>query len=126
MELKSSLGPLEQRVMGKVWGLYDKQPLMVRQVFEAVRDEHRIAYNTVLTVMIRLVEKGFLNRVKSGKAHKFVPMVSQRKTLKSIVGRMMQTMVDQFGTEALTAFADEIEKLTIEEKKMFVKKLKDY
>ena len=60
------LGQLEVRVMGRVWS--GPGPLTVRDVHDLLKDEHPVAYTTVLTVMDNLHGKGLLTRVRSGRA----------------------------------------------------------
>lgn len=119
-----SLGPLERNIVCKVWALYGNEPLTVREVFKSIKDERRISYNTVLTIMMRLTEKGLLKRQKIGRAHGYIPIASQKQTVRLLVSRMFQNLVDQFGTEALTAFADEIQNLSSKEREIIKQKLK--
>lgn len=55
----------ELRIMDAVWRLGRAN---VREVAEALRPETDVAYNTVQTMLGILTEKGYLDRVKEGRA----------------------------------------------------------
>lgn len=62
--LAKVLGDLEARVMRVVWDL--GAPSTARQVHERVTEEHDVAVLTVITVLNKLVAKGYLRRAKRG------------------------------------------------------------
>ncbi len=70
------LGPTEARVMEAAW---KKQAVTVKQVLFSLDGEPELAYTTVMTVMNRLADKGFLNRHKSGRSFSY-EAASDRKT----------------------------------------------
>jgi len=61
------LGDLEALVMEQLWT--SNEPLLVRQVLEALPDGRHRAYTTVMTVMDNLFKKGFVVRERSGRAY---------------------------------------------------------
>lgn len=67
-----SLTPLELDIMKAVWR---RNPITVKDVQIAIRQERPLAYTTVMTVLHRLYLKGFLNRKLHAKAHYYEPRV---------------------------------------------------
>ncbi|WP_340560277.1 BlaI/MecI/CopY family transcriptional regulator [Streptomyces sp. GSL17-111] len=66
------LGELEDAVMTRVWQW--NRPVTVREVLEDLREERRIAYTTVMTVMDNLHQKGWLRREQQGRAYRYEPV----------------------------------------------------
>jgi len=60
------LGPLEAEVMRLVW---EKGEVQVEEVHLALLYDREIAYTTVMTVMSRLAQKGWLSRRRQGRAY---------------------------------------------------------
>ncbi len=84
----NSLGPLEADIMQVIWRM---QKATVQDVYEELSNNRNIAYNTVMTVMTRLSQKGILKRQKDGRAYLYFP-----KTTKSEVGNgMLQYVIDK-------------------------------
>lgn len=100
-----ALGPLEQIVMKFAWS---KEQITAREILDELKQERAIAYTTIITIMTRLVEKGYLTEVeKRGKAIVFQATNDQETAVKSIVKKMFNSVVEQFGEEAVAAFVDE-------------------
>lgn|SRR5690606_9359730 len=62
----SPLGGTELEVLQHVWAL---GRATVRDVYERVREDRRVAYTTVMTVMKNLAEKGYLTYEQDGAAY---------------------------------------------------------
>lgn len=101
-----NLGPLEQEVMDCVWR---DEEVTVRDVYSCLRGKRKIAYTTIMTIMGRLTEKGFLSRKRKGKAFLYYPEKTKEQTAKTMIGKIIDSLVDQFGEEAVVAFTDELE-----------------
>lgn len=105
MTHNSHLGPLEQTVMKLVWS---KKQITAREILEELKQYRIIAYTTVITIMTRLVEKGYLTEVeKRGKAIVFQATSNQETAVKKIIKKTFYALVEQFGEEAVAAFVDE-------------------
>ena len=102
-----NLGPLEREIMESIW---DTKQITVREAHLRLKKKRDIAYTTVMTVMARLVDKGFLTRKKPGKAYLYLPKKTKGQTAKSEIKRIVDLLVDQYGKEAVTAFTDELKK----------------
>lgn len=101
-----NLGPLEKEVMDCVWR---EKAVSVREVRSCLKKSRKIAYTTVMTIMTRLADKGFLTRKKRGKAYLYSPKKTKEQAAKKMVGKIIDSLVDQFGEEAVIAFSDELE-----------------
>lgn len=85
------------------------EEVTVRDVYFCLRGKRKIAYTTVMTIMGRLTEKGFLSRKRKGKAFLYFPKKTKEQTAKTMIGKIVDSLVDQFGEEAVVAFTDELE-----------------
>jgi predicted transcriptional regulator len=63
------LGELEAAVMEQLWAA--SQPLLVRDVVDALEPSRPLAYTTVMTVMDNLHRKGWLGRQRDGRAWRY-------------------------------------------------------
>jgi BlaI family transcriptional regulator, penicillinase repressor len=83
------LGDAELEVLKALW---DAGPGTVRQVLQHLHDRgRRVAYTTVLTVLSRLEQKGYVASDKSGLAYIYKPRVSRQK----VVGSRLKAVVEQ-------------------------------
>jgi predicted transcriptional regulator len=70
-------GDLEAVIMQLVW---DRDgAVTVRELFDEMRRERAIAYTTVMSTMDNLHRKGWLNRVKDGKAYRYTATASREE-----------------------------------------------
>src|SRR6476469_7147548 len=66
------LTPLELDIMKAVW---IRPPISVRDVQAAIRPSRNLAYTTVMTLMDRLYQKGFLSRTLRTRTHFYEPAI---------------------------------------------------
>lgn len=99
--LDSVLGSLERQIMGAVWGLGEAS---VADVLEQI--ESNSSYETVKTVMSRLVEKRLLRREMDGRAYIYKATLSQEELETQVSRQMIDSLLTGFGSTALTQFAD--------------------
>jgi predicted transcriptional regulator len=69
------LGELEAVVMDRLWGL--DGCATVREVYEQLQEERRIAYTTVMSTMDNLHRKGLLEREREGRAYRYRALTSR-------------------------------------------------
>ncbi len=62
-------GDLESVIMQLVWD--HSRPATVRELFDQLSQDRVIAYTTVMSTMDNLHRKGWLTRVKEGKAYRY-------------------------------------------------------
>jgi len=73
------LGPTEARLMTLAW---KRKSLTVKQALFLWPESPRPAYTTVMTVLARLHQKGFLRRAKEGRSFVYEPVVDRKSFLK--------------------------------------------
>lgn len=112
MAAMPELGDAELEVLK---GLWDGGPGTVRQVLEHLHGRgRRVAYTTVLTVLTRLEQKGYVTSNKSGVAYLYRAKVSRQK----VAAVRVRAMVEQLYDGAAGQLALQLvkgEKLTAEE-----------
>lgn len=101
------LGPLGRRVMEQLWR---DGPQTVGQVLEAlnVHAERKLAYTTVMTILVRLHDKGYVSRVASGRTYTYRAAMDE-PTLTATVGRReLSRLIDRYGAASLARFAEDL------------------
>ena len=81
------LTDLELAIMKIVW---EKDRATVREVYEAIRPIRPLAYNTILTVLTKLREKGIVRAHPRGKAHIYTPLVSETEAARRSITRVTE------------------------------------
>lgn len=95
------LTPLEALIMDAVWSL---SQATVRQVQERLRPVKPMAYNTVLTVMRILRDKGFLASEREGRRDVYQPLV----TREHMGRRSLRELLEQFFAGSATALVSQL------------------
>jgi predicted transcriptional regulator len=72
----------------------------VNEVREGLDDE--LAYTTVLTILRTLEDKGFVTHVAEGKAHRYLPAVTQTVAGKSALARVLDKIFGGSSEQLLT------------------------
>jgi len=106
-----TLTPQELEIMKVVW---ERDHATVRDVYEALLEERKIAYTTVMTMMNVLEKKGHLRKKSEGRSFVYRPTRSRQQ----VVGTMVREFVDRvFGgsAEPLLVHLVEDRHLTAEE-----------
>jgi predicted transcriptional regulator len=100
--LRMVLGDLETDVMEVIWRQLEnpKTPegtwCTVREVYEIMRDERRIAYTTVMNTMTRLAKKGVLESKRQDMAYLYRPRQSRDDFIHGVVGHVLERLLVQF------------------------------
>src|ERR1700757_268336 len=89
-------GDLEAVIMHRVWE-HDR-PVTVRELFDELSAERAIAYTTVMSTMDNLHRKGWLDRVKEGKAYRYTATASREEYSARL---MREALVDGGDAEAV-------------------------
>lgn len=89
-------GDLEADIMDTLWTR--GQPATVRDVLEVLRQKREIAYTTVMTVMDILHRKGWLTRVKRGRAWLYDPASSREQYSAALMEQALAYSNDQLAT----------------------------
>ncbi|MBU0984986.1 MAG: BlaI/MecI/CopY family transcriptional regulator [candidate division Zixibacteria bacterium] len=106
-----TLTDAELRIMSVIW---DSGPATVSEVVERLGPNNRLAYNTVLTTMRILEQKGHLMRRKEGRAHVYVARVTRDQAQRKAVRHMVSSFFND-SPELLLLSVLESEHLSAEE-----------
>lgn len=71
-----TLTQAELRLMEVLW---QKGPATVHQLLESLPAKPSLAYNSVLTTIRILEKKGYVQHVKDGRAHVYMPLVGRKE-----------------------------------------------
>lgn len=101
------LGPLEQRVMARLW---QTGPQAVGEVVEALNGsaERQLAYTTVMTILVRLHEKGLVTRQKDGRQYRYTAAVDESSLEAELGRRELNRLLERYGAASVAGFATEL------------------
>ncbi|MEX1162749.1 MAG: BlaI/MecI/CopY family transcriptional regulator [Nitriliruptor sp.] len=104
------LGPLEYEVMRCLWAASPANvPAVLEQLNDARRKSDRLAYTTVMTVLVRLHDKGLVDRVRRGRGFDYTPRFDEPELIDHYSRREVDELVERYGAVALAHFADAVE-----------------
>lgn len=89
----------ELEVMQAVWAC--EPPVARADIHEILKDTHPMALTTLLTVLSRLSDKGFLRTEKEGRRARYIPLVSRQDYL----AQQSRRFVEKVCGGSLPAFA---------------------
>ena len=101
----------ELEVMQVLWA---RGSATVAEVREALEDE--MAYTTVLTVLRRLEEKGYVTHEEEGRAHRYLPAIEPQAARESALERLVSRLFHG-SPELLLTHLVSSRKLTAEERR---------
>jgi predicted transcriptional regulator len=91
-----SFGELEAAIMDVVWDA--AEPVSTRQVLGQLTQERPLAYTTVQTVMEILHRKGWLSRVRDGRAFVYRPTASREEYAAGLIDQVFASGADRTAT----------------------------
>ena len=97
--------------MKLVWELGEPT---VREVYEALREQRKVAYTTVMTMLNVLVDKGRLEKVQGERAFVYRPTETREKTMRSMVREFVGRVFDGSARPLLVQLVED-RKLTEED-----------
>lgn len=110
--LEKFLGELELAIMEIVW---EREPIKVSDVLTVLNNQkHHLAYTSVMTVMSRLVEKGWLKAEKHGRAFFYCTVHSRQEAEATAVGDVVRALLNDFGDVAVAEFIKELDGISPE------------
>lgn len=103
-------GPLEARVMTILW---DHPELTIKDVQHQLelRQDKPLSFNTVMTVMNRLVDKGFLEKLRGRKASLYRPTRSREEFLEAQSKELSGELLDEFGPLIVNHMVDALDEV---------------
>lgn len=96
------LGSLQSQTLGI---LSRRGPSTVREVVDSFPERDRPAYTTVMTVLVKLHEKGLTKRAKNGKGFVYEALYTPEELRDRMAEHLVRELVDDFGDVALAHFA---------------------
>jgi predicted transcriptional regulator len=101
----ADLGPLEMRVLGL---LDETEPRSVQALQKLLAlAGHDLAYTTVMTVLVRLHDKGLVTRTKTGRRYLYAPAKRASGVIRNIVARLQGSLFPNDRTRPILALLDD-------------------
>jgi predicted transcriptional regulator len=97
------LGELEEKIMNILWEKGELKPAEVQSLLAS-----DLAYTTVMTIMQRLAEKGFLSRRKQKSTYFYTANISKTNYVNTNLGAMLNSIVNSYGQLAISRFVDTV------------------
>jgi predicted transcriptional regulator len=82
------LSEAQLEIMNEVW---DRGEATVAEIWKGLGERRSVARNTVLTMVNRLEEKGWLVRDAANHAHRYRAAIPREDTLRRVVRRLVDT-----------------------------------
>ena len=105
-------GDLQTEIMTSVWTL---GRATVEEVRARQPSRRRSAYNTIQTVMNRLVDRGLLLRERKGKAYVYRPRYEQSEYVARAIGEHLTGVAPDTRKAALLTLVEELESDELDE-----------
>lgn len=83
---------LENQVLDVLWA--SDAPLTPGDVHGSLSKDHPLAYTTVMTILVRLCDKGLLVRERTGRAFAYRPVISKEERSAARMQEMLATAGD--------------------------------
>lgn len=101
------LGPLERRAMGQLWAA---GPQSVGEMLDGLNTAatRPLAYSTVMTILVRLHEKGLVARTKEGRHFRYAAAVDEASLEARLGRRELSRLIDRYGAASVAGFAAEL------------------
>ena len=98
--MKQSIRRLPDRELELMQIIWQKEPPVSRtEIEENLKKDHTLAATTILTLLTRLCEKGFLKLEKQGRANLYTPVVTQKAYL---AGESRSLLIKLYGGSVRT------------------------
>ena len=114
-------GELESQVLAVVWDAGG--PVTPREVHSAMGTARELAYTTVMTILVRLWQKGLLHREPAGRAFAYRPSVSREERAAARMSELLASSGDR--SLALTHFLDSLPADEVDELRRALRRARD-
>ncbi|MCU5404233.1 BlaI/MecI/CopY family transcriptional regulator [Bacillus cereus] len=104
--LNHFFGPLEAKIMRIVWNTPD---ITIKEVQQKLSEESPVNFNTVMTVMNRLVEKMHLEKQTVKRRGMYRAVQTKEEFLSNQTKKMTQELMGEFGNFVVNHMLDELE-----------------
>ncbi|MFD1954946.1 BlaI/MecI/CopY family transcriptional regulator [Paenibacillus thailandensis] len=107
--LERFFGPLEAKIMTILWNEPD---LYIKDVTQRLEKQGKpVSFNTVMTIMNRLVDKGALNKTSAGRASRYSPVESREHFVENRSRELSQELLEDFGPLVVSHMFDALEEV---------------
>ncbi|MGE7889742.1 BlaI/MecI/CopY family transcriptional regulator [Bacillus cereus] len=104
--LNHFFGPLEAKIMEIIWST---EGITIKEVQQKLSEESPVNFNTVMTVMNRLVEKLHLEKQTVRRSGIYRAVQTKEEFLSNQTKKMTQELMGEFGDLVVTHMIDELE-----------------
>ncbi len=89
---------LELEILKRLW---QSEPLSGRQIRDALNPERELTYQSVMTVLGIMEEKGYVKRKKEGSSYLYRARVTEQATSKNMLADLVQRLFNGSATAAM-------------------------
>jgi predicted transcriptional regulator len=107
-----TLTEAELRLMEVLW---QKGPATVQEILQGLPETAPLAYNSVLTTIRILEQKGYVKHVKDGRAHVYTPLIQREDATRSEIRRLVNRF---FGSSHELLVLNILEDQTVDAKEL--------
>ncbi|WNQ10034.1 BlaI/MecI/CopY family transcriptional regulator [Paenibacillus aurantius] len=104
--LNRFFGPLEARIMSILW---NGPEMSIKDVQRGLEHDKSANFNTVMTVMNRLVDKGILSKRTAGRGALYRPVQTMDEFIENQSKELTQDLLEEFGLRAVNHMLDALE-----------------
>ncbi|MCR8632645.1 MULTISPECIES: BlaI/MecI/CopY family transcriptional regulator [Paenibacillus] len=104
--LNRFFGTLEAKIMDILW---DGEEMVIKDVQHKLEEEKVVNFNTVMTVMNRLVEKRVLQKRAAGRSFLYRPVLSKPEFLEAQSKELTHELMEEFGSLVVNHMLDALE-----------------
>lgn len=122
--LNRFFGPLEAKIMETLW---NGNEMSIKEVQQTIEKEKAINFNTVMTVMNRLVEKSVLQKRHEGRTSYYKPIKTKEEFIDEQSKKLTENLLDEFGGVVVNHMLDtlhEVDQSLIEKLEQKLEQLK--
>lgn len=102
-------GPLEAQVMNILWDM--DHPMTIKEVLASLQTTKPLSFNTIMTMMNRLVEKGALTKTGESRSFHYEPSESREQFLNNQSRELTHELMEEFGSLAVNHMVDVLEEV---------------
>ncbi|NHN32451.1 BlaI/MecI/CopY family transcriptional regulator [Paenibacillus agricola] len=106
--LNRFFGPLEAKIMNILW---NGSSMTIKDVQAKLEEDKTLNFNTVMTVMNRLVDKDMLTKKTIGRTTLFQPSVSKDHFLENQSKELTHELIEEFGALVVNHMLDALEEV---------------
>lgn len=118
--LETFFGELEAKIMKQLW---KQQPCSILCVKKGLAGERDYNYNTVMTVLNRLVDKGMVKKKKKGNTTYYKPVQEKEEFLNSAAKAVLSTFFGKKAVFSVAQFTEALDDVSKEDLKKIKKHL---